>query len=50
MADILFFHQNRKPASDREPEPLRREVLSRSLRAAREVRDVADRAEFSSDS
>jgi predicted transcriptional regulator len=52
MADILFFHQNRKPASDLEPEPLWRETLGRSLRATREEQrgrlvDVAERAGIS---
>jgi transcriptional regulator with XRE-family HTH domain len=48
MADILPFHQ--KP--DREPEPLWRKVLGRSLRTAREEQggrlvDIADRAGIS---
>jgi len=52
MADILPFHQKRSPAADREPEPLWREVLGRSLRAAREEQggrlvDVAERAGIS---
>jgi predicted transcriptional regulator len=52
MADILLFHQNRSPAPDREPEPLWREVLGRSLRATREEQggrlvDVAERAGIS---
>jgi ribosome-binding protein aMBF1 (putative translation factor) len=50
MADILPFHQKRTP--DREPEPLWRDVLGRSLRAAREERgsrlvDIAERAGIS---
>ena len=52
MADILPFHQKRTPTPDREPEPLWREVLGRSLRAAREERggrlvDIAERAGIS---
>lgn len=52
MANILLFHQNRSPVPDREPEPLWREVLGRSLRATREERggrlvDVAERAGIS---
>lgn len=52
MADILHFHQNRAPAPDREPEPLWREVLGRSLRATREEQggrlvDIAERAGIS---
>jgi transcriptional regulator with XRE-family HTH domain len=48
MADILPFH--RKP--DREPEPLWRDVLGRSLRTAREDQggrlvDIAERAGIS---
>jgi transcriptional regulator with XRE-family HTH domain len=49
MADIFHIHRNRAPAPDREPEPLWREALGRSLRATREERgarlvDVAERA------
>ncbi|MCP2167154.1 helix-turn-helix domain-containing protein [Goodfellowiella coeruleoviolacea] len=52
MADILHFHQNRTPAPEREPEPLWRELLGRSLRATREQQggrlvDVARRAGIS---
>ncbi|WNV85709.1 helix-turn-helix transcriptional regulator [Umezawaea sp. Da 62-37] len=52
MADILPFQQKRHAAPDREPEPLWREVLGRSLRAAREEQggrlvDVAERAGIS---
>lgn len=52
MADILPFHQKRTPTPDREPEPLWREVLGRSLRAAREEQggrlvDIAERAGIS---
>jgi hypothetical protein len=52
MADILPFPQNRGPAPDREPEPLWREVLGRSLRTTREEQggrlvDVAGRAGIS---
>jgi transcriptional regulator with XRE-family HTH domain len=52
MADILLFPQNRGPAPDREPEPLWREVLGRSLRASREEQggrlvDIAERAGIS---
>src|SRR5438270_4858715 len=52
MADILQFPPNRTPAPDREPEPLWREVLGRSLRATREQQgarlvDVAERAGIS---
>lgn len=48
MADILQF----PPARDREPEPLWREVLGRSLRATREKQggrlvDIAERAGIS---
>ena len=51
-ADILPFPQRRTPTSDREPEPLWREVLGRSLRAAREEQggrlvDIAGRAGIS---
>ncbi|MFJ6671455.1 helix-turn-helix domain-containing protein [Actinosynnema sp. NPDC091369] len=50
MADVLAFDRTRTP--DPEPEPLWREVLGRSLRAAREERgsrlvDVAQRAGIS---
>lgn len=52
MADILHIHQNRPPAPDREPEPLWREALGRSLRTTREEQgarlvDVAERAGIS---
>ena len=52
MADILQFPPNGTPAPDREPEPLWREVLGRSLRATREEQggrlvDVAERAGIS---
>ena len=52
MADILPFHQKRSSTADREPEPLWREVLGRSLRSAREEQggrlvDVAERAGIS---
>ena len=52
MADILHFHRNRTSAPDREPEPLWREALGRSLRATREEQggrliDVAERAGIS---
>ncbi|MEV6234871.1 helix-turn-helix transcriptional regulator [Saccharopolyspora shandongensis] len=52
MADILPFHQKRTPMPDREPEPLWREVLGRSLRATREEQggrlvDIAERAGIS---
>lgn len=52
MADILHFHSHRTSTPDREPEPLWREVLGRSLRAAREEQggrlvDVAERAGIS---
>ena len=52
MADILPFHRKRTPMPDREPEPLWREVLGRSLRAAREEQggrlvDIAERAGIS---
>ncbi|GAB2983532.1 helix-turn-helix transcriptional regulator [Amycolatopsis acidiphila] len=52
MADVLPFHQNRGPAPDREPEPLWREVLGRSLRAIRQEQggrlvDIAERAGIS---
>jgi transcriptional regulator with XRE-family HTH domain len=52
MADILQFQRNHTPARDREPEPLWREVLGRSLRAAREEQggrlvDIAERAGIS---
>jgi len=48
MADILQFHRTRGP----EPEPLWRELLGRSLRAAREEQgerlvDIAERAGIS---
>lgn len=48
MADVFPFH----PRPDREPEPLWREALGRSLRAAREARggrlvDIAERAGIS---
>lgn len=51
MADILPF-QRRTPTPDREPEPLWREVLGRSLRATREDQggrlvDIAERAGIS---
>ncbi|TQM78832.1 helix-turn-helix protein [Saccharothrix saharensis] len=50
MADVLAFDRARTP--DPEPEPLWRELLGRSLRAAREERgsrlvDVAERAGIS---
>ncbi|MER7077606.1 Helix-turn-helix domain-containing protein [Saccharopolyspora kobensis] len=50
MAEILPF--KRTPAPDREPDPLWREVLGRSLRATREKRgvrlvDIAERAGIS---
>ncbi|SMD25832.1 helix-turn-helix domain-containing protein [Kibdelosporangium aridum] len=49
MADILAFHQKRP---DRQPEPLWRELLGRSLRTAREEQggrlvDIAERAGIS---
>ena len=52
MADILQIPPNRVPAPGRESEPLWREVLGRSLRAAREEQggrlvDVAERAGIS---
>jgi len=52
MADIFHIHRDRAPAPEREPEPLWREALGRSLRAAREERggrlvDVAERAGIS---
>ncbi|NUT48736.1 MAG: helix-turn-helix transcriptional regulator [Saccharothrix sp.] len=52
MADILSFHRDRTSASDRGPEPLWRELLGRSLRAAREEQggrlvDIAERAGIS---
>jgi transcriptional regulator with XRE-family HTH domain len=52
MADVLQFPPNRTPAPDREPEPLWREVLGRSLRATREKQggrlvDIAERAGIS---
>lgn len=56
MADILPFNRDRGPdrprTPDRGPEPLWRDVLGRSLRAAREERggrlvDVAERAGIS---
>jgi transcriptional regulator with XRE-family HTH domain len=52
MADVLRFPPSRTPAPDREPEPLWREVLGRSLRATREKQggrlvDVAERAGIS---
>ena len=52
MADIPQIPPNRVPATDRESEPLWREVLGRSLRAAREEQggrlvDVAERAGIS---
>ncbi|RKT54281.1 helix-turn-helix domain-containing protein [Saccharothrix australiensis] len=52
MADIIPLHQGRTPAPDREPEPLWREALGRSLRAIREEQggrlvDVAERAGIS---
>src|SRR5919198_5382403 len=52
MADILPFHQNRTSAPEREPEPLWREALGRSLREAREEQgdrlvDIAERAGIS---
>ncbi len=52
MADVLRFPPNRSPATDREPEPLWREVLGASLRAIREKQggrlvDVAERAGIS---
>lgn len=52
MADIVHIHQNRVPAQEREPEPLWREALGRSLRATREEQggrlvDVAERAGIS---
>jgi DNA-binding XRE family transcriptional regulator len=52
MADIVYFQRNRTVAPDREPEPLWREVLGRSLRAARDEQggrlvDVARRAGIS---
>jgi transcriptional regulator with XRE-family HTH domain len=52
MADIIHLHQHRAPAPDREPAPLWREALGRSLRATREEQggrlvDVAERAGIS---
>jgi transcriptional regulator with XRE-family HTH domain len=52
MADILQFQRNHASAPDREPEPLWREVLGRSLRTAREEQgvrlvDIAERAGIS---
>ncbi|MBD0324015.1 MAG: helix-turn-helix transcriptional regulator, partial [Aldersonia sp.] len=54
MAEILRIHPDRAtaPEPEHEPEPLWREALGRSLRAAREDRgdrliDVADRAGIS---
>ena len=52
MAEVIHIHQNRVPAPEREPEPLWREALGRSLRATREERggrlvDVAERAGIS---
>jgi transcriptional regulator with XRE-family HTH domain len=52
MADILPFHQKNTLAPDREPEPLWREALGRSLRATREEQggrlvDIAERAGIS---
>ncbi|MEV6908555.1 helix-turn-helix transcriptional regulator [Amycolatopsis sp. NPDC051071] len=52
MADILPFHQKRRKHAEPEPEPLWREVLGQSLRAAREEQggrlvDVAERAGIS---
>ena len=52
MADILPFHRKPGPEPDREPEPLWREALGRSLRTSREEQgsrlvDVAERAGIS---
>ncbi|HEX6345197.1 helix-turn-helix transcriptional regulator [Umezawaea sp.] len=52
MADILPFQHRHATAPDREPEPLWREALGRTLRTAREEQggrlvDVADRAGIS---
>jgi transcriptional regulator with XRE-family HTH domain len=52
MADILQFQLSHTPEPNREPEPLWREVLGRSLRAAREEQggrlvDIAERAGIS---
>lgn len=52
MADILPFHPKHIPTPDREPEPLWREVLGRSLRTSREEQggrlvDIAERAGIS---
>jgi DNA-binding XRE family transcriptional regulator len=52
MADILPFHREPLPAPEREPEPLWREVLGRSLRTSREEQgrrlvDIAERAGIS---
>lgn len=52
MADILHIQQSGAPAPVREPEPLWREALGRSLRATREEQggrlvDVAERAGIS---
>lgn len=52
MGDILHLRRDRDPEPDREPDPLWREALGRSLRAAREEQggrlvDVAERAGIS---
>lgn len=52
MADIFHIHQHRAPEPVEEPEPLWREALGRSLRAAREEQggrlvDIAERAGIS---
>ncbi|HEU0239248.1 MAG TPA: helix-turn-helix transcriptional regulator [Mycobacterium sp.] len=52
MADVLPFQNKRTSTSDREPGPLWREVLGRSLRAIREEQgvrlvDIAGRAGIS---
>jgi transcriptional regulator with XRE-family HTH domain len=52
MGDILHFRRDRDPEPDREPDPLWREALGRSLRTAREEQggrlvDVAERAGIS---
>jgi ribosome-binding protein aMBF1 (putative translation factor) len=52
MADVLPFQRKRSSTADREPEPLWRELLGRSLRAAREEQgvrlvDIAGRAGIS---
>src|SRR5262245_20915255 len=52
MADVLPFQHKRTSTPDREPEPLWREVLGRSLRATREEQgvrliDIAGRAGIS---